>query len=94
MRTAKTASEATATREQLREMVTAVPFLPFTVKLASGNSFTVRHPELASCSVNGRSMWIHDDAGTHLVEMLLVEVMEPVMSPPERGGNGPGPEGA
>jgi hypothetical protein len=41
-----------ATREQLREMITAAPFVPFVVKLASGNSFLVKHPELASCSVN------------------------------------------
>ena len=78
-----------ATREQLREMITAQPFVPFTVKLASGNSFVVRHPELASCSTNGRSMWVHDDAGTHLVEMLLVEVMEPAT----QGGNRTAPEG-
>jgi hypothetical protein len=77
-----------ATREQLREMITARPFVPFVIKLASGNSFTVRHPELASCNVNGRSMWVHDDDGTHLVEMLLVEVMEPAASPASNQGNG------
>ena len=67
-----------ATREQLREMITAAPFLPFAVKLASGRSLSVTHPELASCSVDGRSMWIHDNDGVHLVDMLLVEVMEPI----------------
>jgi hypothetical protein len=78
-----------ATREQLREMIRAVPFVPFAVKLASGNSFVVTHPELASCNLDGRSMWIHDGDGTHLVEMLLVEVMEPATSPAAPGGNGP-----
>jgi len=75
-----------ATRDQLRQMVTAQPFRPFAVKLAGGRSFTVRHPELVACSVNGREMTVYDDQGAHLVEMLLVEVMEPVAS----DGDGPG----
>ncbi len=82
-----------ATREQLREMITARPFVPFVIKMASGNSFTVKHPELASCNVNGRSMWVHDDDGSHLVEMPLVEVMEPATSSVERGDNGAAPGG-
>jgi len=75
-----------ATRDQLRQMVTTQPFRPFMVKLAGGRSFTVRHPELVACSVNGREMTVYDDAGVHLVEMLLVEVMEPVTP----DGDGPG----
>ena len=80
-----------ATREQFSEMIGARPFVPFVIKLASGAAFTVSHPELASCNVSGRSLWVHDDDGTHLVEMLLVEVMEPTTSParPGQGANGP-----
>ena len=78
-----------ATRDQLREMLSIRPFVPFVIKMASGGIFTVRHPELASCNVNGRSLWVHDEAGTHLVEMLLVEVMEPAMSSANPEGNGP-----
>ncbi|MFI5458855.1 MAG: hypothetical protein ACHRXM_25790 [Isosphaerales bacterium] len=75
-----------ATRDRLRQLVTTQPFRLFAVKLAGGQSFTVRHPGLVACSVNGREMTVYDDAGVHLVEMLLVAVMEPVTS----DGDGPG----
>jgi len=61
-----------ATREQVRQMQTAQPFRPLIVRLADGRSFEVRHPELISCSLNGREMVVHDEAGMHLLEMLLV----------------------
>ena len=51
----------------------------------------VRHPENASCDPKGRAMAIFDDDGTHLLEMLLVEVMEPVKSPAQSGTEGNGP---
>ncbi len=61
-----------ATRAQVRTMQTAQPFRPFLVKLTDGRSFPIPHPELVSCSVNGREMVVHDDEGMHLIEMLLV----------------------
>jgi hypothetical protein len=69
-----------ATPDQLRTMITSRPFVPFLVKLASGQSFTVKHPENASCDPRGRSMVVQDEDGMHLLEMLLVEDMEPVKS--------------
>ena len=60
-----------ATREQVRQMQTAQPFRPFLVKLADGRSFLVRHPELVSCSLNGREMFLNDEEGLHLIEMLI-----------------------
>jgi hypothetical protein len=65
-----------ATPGQVRTMVTAQPFRQFTIKLAGGRVFTVKHPENVACSTNGREMAIFDDEGMHLVEMLLVELME------------------
>jgi len=61
-----------ATREQVRQMQTAQPFRPFLVKFADGRSFLVRHPELVSCSLNGRELVVHADQGMHLIEMLIV----------------------
>jgi hypothetical protein len=75
-----------ATPQQLRQMVRAEPFRPFLVKLAGGRSFTVRHPENVACSVNGREMTVYDDQGVHLVEMLLVEVLEPASPEEEQTG--------
>jgi hypothetical protein len=78
-----------ATREQLRALITARPFQPFLVKTASGERFTVRHPENAACDDRGGSLTVYDE-GLHLVEMLLVEVMEPAASPAQPGGSGNG----
>jgi hypothetical protein len=79
-----------ATPDQIRTMITSRPFLPFVVKLASGQTFTVKHPENASCDPSGRSMVVQDEEGMHLLEMLLVEVMEPLKSTarPSTEGNG------
>jgi hypothetical protein len=79
-----------ATREQVRFLQTARPFRPFRIKLAGGDTFVVTHPELASCSVNGRELVVHDDAGMHLLEMLLVEVLEPVAAPAQPRATGDG----
>jgi hypothetical protein len=64
-----------ATREQIRTMQTTQPFRPFLIKLADGRAFPVNHPELVSCSLNGRELVVHDEDGMHLLEMLLVAEM-------------------
>jgi hypothetical protein len=77
-----------ATREQLRLMIRSEPFRPYLIRMAGGQTFTVRHPENASCDPNGRSLVIQDNEGMHRVEMLLVEVIEAVESEsPAAGGN-------
>ena len=40
------------------QMTTAQPFRPFAIKLASGGSFEVRHPENVACSVNREEMTV------------------------------------
>lgn len=78
-----------ATREQVRQMQTAQPFRPFVVRLADGRSFEVRHPELTACSVNGREMVVYDEAGMHMLEMLLVaEITRVSVEPNTVEGNG------
>lgn len=42
-----------ATNEQLRELTTAQPFVPFVVRMTGGRVFTVKHPENASCDLKG-----------------------------------------
>jgi hypothetical protein len=78
------------TTDQLRDMITARPFRPFLVRMNGGRSFVVKHPENAACDPRGRAMTIYDDQGSHLVEMLLVDVMEPVTSPTDPGTQGNG----
>jgi hypothetical protein len=79
-----------ATREQLRTMVTAQPFRPYVIRTAGGRTFIVRHPENASCDPNGRSLVVQDADGIHMVEMLLVEVIEPIPTPADSSFEGNG----
>jgi hypothetical protein len=81
-----------ATPEQLRELVNARPFIPFVVNVG-GRSFTILHPENAACDLRGRDMTLYDKQGKHLVDMRLVEVVEPQQSsvdPTAGGGGAPG----
>ena len=82
-----------ATRDQLRDFKTRRPFQPFTIALGSGRTLTVRQPELASCSTNGREMIVYDDEGMHFLEMLTVKFIEDAAEaartePPRPDGNG------
>jgi hypothetical protein len=42
-----------ATKEQLRELITAQPFVPLLIRMNGGRFFTVTHPENASCDIKG-----------------------------------------
>lgn len=69
-----------ATVEQVRNAMHKVPFLGFTVRLTDGRNLFVRHPDFISVPVapRGRDLIIHDDKGTHHVDILhVVEVDEP-----------------
>jgi hypothetical protein len=59
-------------------MTTARPFRPFLVKMASGQTFTVRHPENAACDPRGRDMIVFEGRDIHQIEMLLVEDLVPL----------------
>jgi hypothetical protein len=79
-----------ATREQLRKMITAQPFRPYLVKLASGRVYRIEHPENAGCDDRGRSMFIFQGRSLHEIEMLLVEELVPVE--PEQPAPGDHPD--
>jgi hypothetical protein len=52
--------------------------------MASGHTYIVRHPENAACALEGRSseLVVFDDEGMHLLDMMLVEALEPVPAQP------------
>jgi hypothetical protein len=77
-----------ATKEQLRALLTAKPFIPFMIRMASDERFKVNHPENAACDDRGRSLTVYDGRNLYQVEMLLVEVMQPMDSPTTSEGNG------
>ena len=72
-----------ATIEQVRDAMHTQPFRAFTVKLVDGQSYTVKHPDFISVptSPRGRDLVIHDDKGTHRIDLnLVVEVHVPEAS--------------
>jgi hypothetical protein len=65
------------TIEQLRNIHLAFPFRPFTIRVADGRSFLVRHPEFLSHSPSGRTMIVHhDDDSYSVLDLLLVTELE------------------
>lgn len=69
-----------ATIEQIRDAMHKQPFRGFTVRLVDGRACQVKHPDFISVPVGprGRDLVIHDQVGTHHVDILhVVEVEEP-----------------
>ena len=80
------------TFRQVGEYVTAEPFRPFRIKMASGTAYEVRHPEMIL--VGRTSVRVHTtaegDPGNgsrwHDVSLMLMETLEPI-EPAVRGQN-------
>lgn len=75
------------TSPRLMEYVTAEPFRPFRINMASGQSFEIRHPEMI---LVGKSLVrVYQAAGEvpgqppqwHDASLLLMESVEPLESP-------------
>jgi hypothetical protein len=85
-----------ATIEQVRDAMQTVPFRGFTVKLTDGQEYFVKHRDFISvpATPRGRDLVIHDDKGTHRVDILhVVQVEYPDPGEPspaagQAGGNG------
>jgi len=79
------------TYRKLGEYVAAEPFRPFRIRMASGQAFDIRHPEMIL--VGRVSVRIYSLTGDdqnekwHDVSMLLMETVEPLDSPvPQANG--------
>lgn len=70
------------TFKKVFEYVSAEPFRPFRIKMASGQSFEIRHPEMIL--VGWSSVPIYTVTGDdthekwHDVSLMLMETIEPV----------------
>ncbi len=73
------------TYRKLGEYVAAEPFRPFRIRMASGQSFDIRHPEMIL--VGRTSVRVHSAIGAdqnekwHDISMLLMETIEPLDAP-------------
>lgn len=63
--------------DALKSRLSAAPFKPFVVRLTSGASYAIDHPELVSLSPGGRHMilWLGEDRYVD-IDVLLVESIE------------------
>lgn len=77
---------------KLGDYVLAEPFRPFRIRMASGQTFEIRHPETilvgrntarvyTTAASNGHETW-------HDVSLLLMESLEPIGRPRRRRTDG------
>jgi hypothetical protein len=65
------------TIEQLRNAHQTRPFRPFTIHVADGRSFFVRHPDYLSHSPTGRTIIVYgENENFSIVDLLLVTELE------------------
>ena len=76
------------TPRKLIEHITAEPFRPFRINMASGQTFEIRHPEnIAVSRSSARVFMPEDDSGSnatdrwHDVSLMLIESIEPDNTP-------------
>ncbi len=61
------------TIERMRAVHRAMPFQPFTIRVADGRSFHVSHPELLSFSPTGRTVVVNYGVEEFsVIDLLLV----------------------
>ena len=72
------------TSSKLIEYVSAEPFLPFRLKMASGRTYEIRHPEMILVGRNSVRVYTNLDVNRdatpqwHDVSMMLMETIEPM----------------
>ena len=65
------------TVEQLKNVMHAQPFQPFTIHMGDGRAFLVKHPDFIARSPSGRTVVVYkDDESSSILDMLLVTELE------------------
>ena len=73
------------TVEQLKNVLHAQPFQPFTIHMGDGRAFHVKHQDFVSRSPSGRTLIVHgDDDSFSILNTLLVTEVE--VHPTDRSG--------
>ena len=82
---------AMMTLRKIVEYVSAEPFSPFLIRMASGQALEIRHPEMILVGRSSARVYVNTDAASdspphwHDVSMLLMETLEPLEAKsPER----------
>ena len=73
------------TSRKLVEYVSAEPFRPFRMKIASGQSFDIRHPEMILVGRSSARVYTvtgeDENEKWHDVSLMLMETIEPIDVP-------------
>jgi len=68
--------------QKIIENVTAEPFRPFRIKMASGQTFEIRHPEMILVGRTSVRVYVPQDSGNGYhwqdVSLMLMETLEPI----------------
>jgi hypothetical protein len=71
--------------QRLAHYVGAEPFRPFRIRMASGQTLEIRHPELISFSRSTATIYTMDDTNSdngkdrqQEISLLLIESVEPI----------------
>jgi hypothetical protein len=65
--------------DEIRELLHARPFRPFTIQLADGGRLPVKHEDFVALSPTGRTMVVYRGGttdGFQIVELLMVTRLE------------------
>ncbi len=67
------------TAESIKEFLTAVPFVPFTVHLPDQPPARVPHSDFAHLSPKGKTMFVfrENGEGFRILDVALITVLEP-----------------
>ncbi len=75
--------------EELRTLLKARPFRPFTVYATDGTAIPVWHPDFALLSPDGRTLWVYQrDYSCDLLDVMLIprfSLAAPDSAPPAEG---------
>jgi hypothetical protein len=66
------------TSQELRAALQTLPFRPFTIHMADGRSFEVRHPDFLLIGPNGRTAFVFSPSGTEfgILDVMLITEIE------------------
>lgn len=66
------------TSQELRAALQATPFRPFTVRMADGRSFEIRHPDFLLVGPNSRTVFAFSPSGDEfsILDVLLMTEIE------------------
>jgi hypothetical protein len=76
------------TIEQLTKVLHAAPFQPFTIRMADGRKFFVKHRDFISRSPTGRTVIVqYDNDDYSVLDLLLATELEVQGSTADRSGD-------